>query len=155
MWRPGCCTRSPAPSCGAWPCKTRSNRRCARRSRRRRRRSHSSSTLPALEASAEFAGGFPVGVPLGDRLPLVIRASAPREGELDLRPALFEIDRQWYEGQPVLAYLVEDPVDLDPVQQQLAGAPRLVIRPAAEAPLGDVQAVEHDFAVVFLRECVG
>src|SRR5580698_10541748 len=104
---------------------------------------------------AELAGNLPVSVALGDCLPLVEGPPAARQGDLHLRPAVLEVQRERHEAHASVAQLRDDLVDLAAVHEQLAGPPGLVEGAGAVAAvrmLGDVQAVEHQLAVVLLNE---
>jgi hypothetical protein len=113
---------------------------------------------PATQPIAELAGNLPVGVPPGDCLPLVKGPPTARQGDLHLHPAILEVQRQRHERDAGVAQPPDDLVDLAAVQEQLAGTPGLVERAGAVAAvrvLGDVQAVEHQLAVVRLDERAG
>src|SRR6185312_10764666 len=75
---------------------------------------------------AELTGYLPVGVPLGDCLPLVEGPPAARQGDLHLRPAVLEVQRQRHDRHTGVAQPPDDLVDLAAVQEQLAVTPRLV-----------------------------
>src|SRR4051794_18560996 len=64
--------------------------------------------------------GFPVRVPGGDGVPLVIGPAAPRQSQLQLGPPVDEVDRQWDERQALLGRALAQLVDLAAVQEQLA-----------------------------------
>ena len=113
---------------------------------------------PATQPIAELAGNLPVGVPLGDCLPLVKGPPATRQGDLHLRPAVLEIQRQRHKRHAGVAQPPDDLVDLAAVQEQFAGTPGLMEGAAAVAAvcaLGNVQAVEHQLAVFLLDERAG
>src|SRR4051812_5181637 len=73
--------------------------------------------------TAVAAGQCPLhltlGLPLGQRLPLVEGALAPRESYLDLGLAVLEVQRQRHEGRMPLLGLADESQDLNAVQQQL------------------------------------
>src|SRR3978361_1883019 len=50
--------------------------------------------LEALGLTTELPGSLTLGVPGGDRLPLVVGLLALRQGDLDLRSAVLELHRQ-------------------------------------------------------------
>src|ERR1700722_1161509 len=81
---------------------------------------------PTTQPIAELAGNLPVGVPLGDCLPLVKGPPTPRQGDLHLRPAVLEVQRQRHERDAGVAQPPDDLVDLAAVQEQFAGTPGLV-----------------------------
>jgi hypothetical protein len=111
----------------------------------------------ATQPIAELASDLPIGVTLGDCLPLVKGPPAACQADLHLRPAVLEVQRQRHERDAGVAQPPGDLVDLAAVQEQLAGATGLVQRAGAVAAvgvLGDVQAVEHQLAVVLLDERV-
>src|SRR3712207_8586629 len=89
-----------------------------------------------------------VRVAAGQVLALVVVALAPGQGELALDLALGEVQRERHQRQAALAGLADQPLDLLAVQQELAGAARLVVGPAAVRVLGDVQAAQPHLAVV-------
>ena len=79
------------------------------------------SALHALGAAAGVALDLAVGVPLGQRLPLVVLLLAAAETEFDLGPTVDEVHRQRNQRVSAFADLAGELVDLLPVQQQLAG----------------------------------
>src|SRR5688572_21725779 len=93
--------------------------------------------VAAVDAAA--AGEVPRRLPLdvagGDGVALVVVLAAPGDGQLDLGPAVVEVDRQGHEGEPVPRGLHAQHVDLLAVQEQLA------------APVGVVAAVSHGLGV--------
>jgi hypothetical protein len=113
---------------------------------------------PATQPIAELAGDFPVGVPLGDGLPFVKGPPTARQGDLHLHPAVLDVQRKRNERDADVAQSPDDLVDLATVQEQFAGTPGLVQGAGAVTAvcvLGDVKAVEHQLAVVFLGERAG
>jgi len=77
------------------------------------------------------------------------------EGDLHLHPAFLEVQRQRHERDAGIAQPPDGLVDLAAVQEQFAGTPGMVEGAGAVAAvgvLGDVQAVEHQLAVVLLDE---
>jgi hypothetical protein len=82
------------------------------------------SRLPG--ALAEGALDLAVGVSLGDCFALVVLAAALGETELDLRFAVLEVEAQRDQGEALLTDLVLNLVDLLLVEQEAAGAARLV-----------------------------
>src|SRR4051812_34791841 len=113
-----------------------------------------SSVADALEVAADGLLLLPVGGPLGDRLALVPRLLALGEGDLDLRPAVVEVQREGNDGQALLRHLPVELGDLVAVQQQLALAPRGVVGPGALGVLGDVHRVEPGLAALDVHEAV-
>ena len=71
--------------------------------------------LLAAAAPGHRAVGLAARVALGDRLPLVVRPLATGEGDLDLRPAVLEVQRQRDEGEAALLRLPDELGDLVPV----------------------------------------
>src|SRR4051794_31625209 len=89
--------------------------------------SSTASRRPALEPAAQRLLDLPLGVPLGDRLPLVVRLASAGEGELDLGVPVAPVELQRHEGEPALLRLAQQPLDLGLVQQQLALPARGVV----------------------------
>src|SRR5437870_1871094 len=83
---------------------------------------------------------------LGDRAPLVAQLLAPRDRDLDLHSAVLEIEPRRHEGEALLAHLGVQPLDLAPVQQELARPVGLVVLAVALPVLGHVQADEPRLA---------
>ncbi len=69
--------------------------------------------------------GLSVRVTFGDGVPLVIEPASPRERELDLGEAVFEVDAERHERERLLGDATGELVDLLAVQQQFAGPDRL------------------------------
>jgi len=59
-------------------------------------------------------------LPLAQRVPLVVLLLAPGDRELDLGAAVLEVQGQGHEGLALLPDRGLDPLDLEPVEQQLA-----------------------------------
>ena len=99
----------------------------------------------ALEVSAR--------VPLGDVAPTIVLLLAPGERELDLgvAAAIVEVDAQRDEREALGARTPLELVDLDPVEQQLAVPPGLVVVAVAARPRGDVCADEPSLALLDAR----
>src|SRR4051794_10801446 len=113
-----------------------------------------SSVTHALQVPAEGLLLLPVGLPLGERGALVPGLLALRERDLDLRPAVLEVERQRDDGEALLADPALDLVDLDPVEEQLALAAGGVVGPGALGVLRDVYAVQPGLVAVDLDEPV-
>src|SRR5688572_29387297 len=90
----------------------------------------------ALQPASELDLLLPVELALGDGLSLVPRLLALGETDLDLGPALHEVERQGDDRVALLADLALDLLDLRLVQQQLALALRGVVGPGALGVLG-------------------
>src|SRR5262245_54450214 len=84
------------------------------------------------------AGGFP----------LVPEFLAARQGDLDLHPALLEIDAQRDERLAARTGALRDAQDLRAVQQELAGAQRIVVRVSAVTVGRDVAVEQEDLAAL-------
>src|SRR4051794_16873039 len=112
------------------------------------------SVIPSLETAAHGLLGLPVGLPLGQGVPLVPRLLAPRQGDLDLGPAVEEVDRQGHPRDPLLGPPPLDLVDLLAVEQQLALAPGRVVGPGALGVLRDVHVVQPRLTAVDVHEPV-
>src|SRR4051812_31452153 len=80
--------------------------------------SASTSWGTALEAPADGLGDLPLGVPLADRLPLVMRLAALGQRDLDLGVAVAEVQLQRHQCEARLLGLAQQPEDLLLVQQQ-------------------------------------
>src|SRR5262245_59142182 len=83
-----------------------------------------SSVSPA--GAGDGPGGLAVGVPFGEHLALVVGLAAAGQGELDLGPAVLEVEPERHQREVLLVDDVAQPVDLRPVEQQLAAALGLV-----------------------------
>src|SRR3954464_8792043 len=97
-----------------------------------------SSVTHALRPAADRLLGLPVGLPLRERVPLVPRLLALGERDLDLRPAVLEVQRQGYDGQALLVDPALDLLDLGAVEEELALAACGVVGPGALGVLRDV-----------------
>ena len=96
-----------------------------------------------------------VGVPLGQVLPPVVGPLTAGQRDLDLGPAVREVERQRHQRQPALARLADEPDDLLAVQQQLAPPPRAVVVVRALRVLRDVRVVDPGLAVLDRGEGLG
>src|SRR5690242_20375305 len=108
----------------------------------------SGSVTHALEPAADGLLGLAVGLALGERVPLVPRLLALGERDLDLRPAVLEVERQGYDGQALLVDAALDLVDLVAVEEELALAAGGVVGPRALGVLGDVHPVQPGLVAV-------
>src|SRR5262245_49899428 len=79
-------------------------------------------SVHAFALPAEGAFELPLGVPLGQLVPLVGLVAALPEAELDLGPSVAEVQAQRDEGEALQGDAGLQPVDLVPVEQQLAPA---------------------------------
>src|SRR5205807_7599678 len=86
------------------------------------------SALPV--AAGDGPGRLPVGVPGGDGVALVIGLAPPGQGQLDLGPAVAEVQREGNERERLLLGPTRELIDLLAVEQQLPGPVGVV---AAEA----------------------
>lgn len=85
---------------------------------------------------------------------LVVEPASSRQGELDLRPSVLEVDRQRHEGERLLLSLRDELVYLAPVNEELALAVRVMCsEPDSLLVGGDVHAEQPQFAPFHL--CVG
>src|SRR4051794_19482272 len=98
--------------------------------------------LAEVPASRHRPLGLEAVLPLAQRVPLVVLALALRDRELDLRPAVLEVEGQRHGRVPALRPLRRELQYLLLVQQQLAAPPRRVVRPGALVVLRDVPGVE-------------
>src|SRR5262249_54471890 len=111
---------SPSGSAGSRPAPSGRCRRSRRRSSGARARApRLASSVPLLVAAHGLAGP-PVGLAVGDRRALVVQLLAAREAELDLGPAVLPVELGRHEGETALAQPPAQPVDLAPVEQELA-----------------------------------
>src|SRR3954447_22456987 len=135
---------------GGWPPWS-FNRRappgCSRRRRGRRDQPRGPATS-AVGAQAHGAVGLAAVLTLTQGLPLVVVLLAARDADLDLDPAVLEVQRERDDRQPLLARHRRDLLDLVAVQQQLAPPARLVVRPGALGVLGDVALLQPHLARV-------
>src|SRR3978361_1244065 len=101
----------------------------------------------ALDVTAEGALHLPLGVPLGEGLPLVVGllALGQRQGRLDL--AVLEVQVQRDERETALLGLADQLLDLGPVHEDLALAARGVVGPGALGVLRDVHVLQPDLAL--------
>src|SRR5262245_188212 len=99
-------------------------------------------------ALTQRAGHLAGRLPLGEGLPLVVLSLASRERYLDLGFAVLEIERERHQREATLFGFADQSLDFQPVQQELARATRLVIRPGALGVLGDVHAHQPRLAVL-------
>src|SRR4051795_2683662 len=149
--RPRMSTRSPTNP-GWSPAATSSMARSSRaataasRGSRRRLRSHPTLCAPpcgTFDLASRVAGG--------QRLPLVVGPLAARQGDLDLRLAVLEVQRQRHKREPTLLRLADQLRDLLAVQQELARPPRLVVGPRPLVVLRDVRVLQPHLAVLDVR----
>src|SRR5687767_11186581 len=90
-----------------------------------------SASLHALQPTTKCLLLLPVRLPFGEGLALVPGLLALGQGDLDLGAAVLEVERQGDQGEPLLVDPGLDPVDLLPVQQELALTPGGVVGPGA------------------------
>src|SRR6266511_4280871 len=98
---------------------------------------------PRLANAVHLAGG----VPLGDRLALVVGALAPCDCQLDLDELLLEVQPQRHQREPALGDPPGELVDLLAVEQELAGPGGLVPVVAGVRVRRDLH-VQDDLAVL-------
>src|SRR3954447_9274162 len=108
----------------------------------------------AAAAPRQRALHLALGLLLGQRLPLVVAALAAGQRNLDLGPAVLEVERDRHQGDAALLGLADETQDLGAVQQQLALAARLVVGPGPLGVLRDVHASEPQLAVADVRVAV-
>src|SRR6476620_7220597 len=84
------------------------------------------SSAEALALAPEGPLHLQLGVALGHRLALVLALAALAHAQFDLHPAVLEVHRQRDEGVALPGDLVAQPLDLLGVEEQLAGAVRVV-----------------------------
>src|SRR6266705_246227 len=93
---------------------------------------HNASAHPGCDpysaAGLQRALHLPVGLALGDVAPFVTLLLPAGERELDLHPAVPEIEPRRHERQPALAHLSIERLELLAVEQQLPVAVRVVVR---------------------------
>src|SRR3954452_6659183 len=115
---------------------------------------HQSSSVHALAAPPHRTSYLALRVPRGEVLALVVVLLTLGQGELDLGVPVVEVDRERHQGETVLAQPALHLADLVTLEQQLAHPARLVVGPGALGVLGDVHAVQEDFAVALVTERV-
>jgi two-component system response regulator RegX3 len=104
--------------------------------------------LPRLEGALDLS----VGVPLGDVAALVAQLLTPPQSDLDLGPAVLEVETCRHERQASLAHPTGETIDLAPVEQQLAIPLRIVVRDATLVIGGDVETDEPELTTALLGE---
>src|SRR6476661_3727083 len=108
----------------------------------------------AAVGRAHRALGLTVVLAFAERVALVVLLLAGRDRDLHLRAAVLEVEGQRHDGATALARLVGDLLELGPVQEQLALAPRGVVVPRAVEVLGDVDVLEVELVAREHREAV-
>src|SRR6478752_9931682 len=105
-------------------------------------------SAPSLHVPPESLLDLAAGIPLREVVPLVVGLLAlrQREGGLDL--AVLEVQVERDEREPALLDLADQLVDLGPVHEHLALAPRGVVGPGALRVLGDVDVLQPHLPVV-------
>src|SRR6476646_5159638 len=105
-------------------------------------------SAPSLHVPPESLLDLAAGIPFREVVPLVVGLLAlrQREGGLDL--AVLEVQVERDEREPALLDLADQLVDLGPVHEHLALAPRGVVGPGALHVLGDVHVLQPHLAVV-------
>lgn len=98
-------------------------------------------------ARGEGAGHFKVGVAFGENLALIKGFAPAREAELHLGFMARDVESQWDEGVAAGRDALIKGEDLSAVEQQLAGACRLMVVDVALRVWRDVHAVKPDFSV--------
>ena len=117
-----------------------------------RRRAPGSPLRPG--AGLADPGHLAFGVALGQGLALVVGALAPGQAQLDLDQVALEVDAQGDQGEAALVDAGRQLVDLLAVEQELAGAGRLVALVAGVGVGGDLHvqdelvAVDHGVGVL-------
>src|SRR5262249_37954674 len=101
----------------------------------------------SIRSASERPLRLAAGVPLGEDPPLVVVALAPGQPDLDLGPAVLEVDAQRDEREALLLGAPVELVDLLVVQQQLAPADGVELTPA-ERVRRDVHPVQPDLALL-------
>src|SRR5439155_2039632 len=96
----------------------------------------------AVHRLADFALGLGFLLVLA----LVVGLLALGDGELDLGPALLEVEPQGHEREAALRRFGGELGDLTAVQQQLARPLRLVVQPIAHRVFRDIAAEQPDLA---------
>jgi [CysO sulfur-carrier protein]-S-L-cysteine hydrolase len=94
-----------------------------------------------------FPGRLPIRLACGDRPTLVVEAASPSEGQLDLGPAVLEVQGQGHQRERLLLGAPHELVDLGAVQQKLASAVGFVGSEGGSVLVGrDVHPVEPHLA---------
>src|SRR6266516_7273757 len=101
----------------------------------------------SLPARLELPLDLAARIAIGDGAPLVTQLLAPPDRDFRLHLAVLEVEAGRHEGEALFAHLRVEPVDLAPVQEELARPVGLVILAVARAVLRHVQADEPRLAV--------
>lgn len=91
---------------------------------------------------------FPLGIPLGGGLPLIIQFLTSGHCQLHLYPWTGEVQGEGNKGVPILLNLGLEFENLPLVQQQLTGAPGVLVEDVALLIGGDMHSVEKHLAIL-------
>src|SRR3954452_3534644 len=111
-------------------------------------------SVHALHPPADGLLGLAGRLPLGQGMALVPALLALGQRDLDLGPAVEEVEREGHDREALLVDPPLDLVDLLAVEQQLALAPGRVVGPGALGVLRDVHAVQPGLVAVDVDEPV-
>src|SRR5690606_2438343 len=108
-----------------------------------RREGAPSSVVGALQGALDLA----LGVARGGVAALVVQLLAAGDGDVELRPAVLEVEPQGHDRQPAAAHGALQLGDLAALQQELPGTLRLVVVVAGVLVRRDVHALDEHLAV--------
>jgi len=94
---------------------------------------------------------LPVGVPLGDGIPLVVLRFALAQAQLQLHAAVFEVDFQGNEGVPLAHDEGIQFADFALVHQELLGTHGVAVEDVSVLVGADVHPLDPDFPLAHLR----
>ncbi len=110
----------------------------------------------AARGIGQLALNVALGLAVGDVAPAIVELLALGQTELNLGPALVaDVHAQRHDRQPLGRGLAHQRVDLRPVEQQLAVAPRLVVVAVALLEWRDVRVHQPRLALFDTRIGVG
>src|SRR4249919_3860452 len=95
-------------------------------------------TLHQLAPGLQRPVDLTLGVAIDDRAPLVAPLLTPCERDLDLDPAVLEIETCGDDRLPLLAHLADEVGNLGALQEKLPVPGRVVVRDVALRVLGDL-----------------
>src|SRR5262249_35931557 len=85
-------------------------------------------------------------------LAFIVGPLAAGQRQFDLCSSAGEVQRKRHKGEAALGDLTCEPVDFPSVQQELTGAPRLMVGPRALGVLGDMHSVKPHLPVGDVRD---
>src|SRR5438445_179910 len=106
------------------------------------------SRLPASDPPSNRRVHLASRLALFDHLPLVVALAPARDTELDLGPAVFDVDPQRDERVALLRHCPDELADLVLVQQELSGTQGIVIVVRRVGPWRDMHVAQPHLAVL-------